>query len=514
MLPVPTQAPRAAPTPRTVLVPLFKDLPKLVLTFLLVMGAAGAVAWLMAPSYVAEALLYVKYGREYTYRTETGEAQIIPQSSDPKQAVKSEIRILGAPILAGEVVARLGVQTLYPELLARPSEKVPPADAAQRRFSSNLKAETGEDGHVIAVTFQHPEALVAARALGELVNAYMASRRLLFAESRAESLRPEVETARTRLAGAEAALAAYRSGNGIVSFDAQRALLLERTDGLRTQLNDAEREQAGLVERVAQLRAELKATPDTLVLHAESGDNEALDSGRATLLQLRLEERKLLAEYSEASREVREIRKRLDQAERFVSEQAKRPKQLVRRGRNPVYDTLVAQLSTAEADLVAVKGHGTVLERQLAAAGEELGLLDARSVEIARLTRERDLAEASYQLVAQKLDEAKVLDEVAMRDDANVRVVQPARVSAVPRDLRPLVLALGFLVASVTTLLVAFLSDLLRGGFLTPEQLERETGLPVLAAFPVRRMRPWGAGLELHGPGTLRGPGTFAGWSP
>ena len=155
-----------------------------------------------------------------------------------------------------------------------------------------------------------------------------------------------------------------------------------------------------------------------------------------------------------------------------------------------------------------------MLERQLAAAGEELGLLDGRSVEIARLTRERDLAETSYQLVAQKLDEAKVLDEVAMRDDANVRVVQSARVSAVPRDLRPLVLALGFLVASVTTLLVAFLSDLLRGGFLTPEQLERETGLPVLAAFPVRRMRPWGAGLELHGPGTLRGPGTFAGWSP
>jgi hypothetical protein len=51
-------------------------------------------------------------------------------------------------------------------------------------------------------------------------------------------------------------------------------------------------------------------------------------------------------------------------------------------------------------------------------------------------------------------------------------------------------------------------SDLLRGGFLTPEQLERETGLPVLAAFPVRKMRPWGAGLD------LRRQDTFAGWSP
>jgi uncharacterized protein involved in exopolysaccharide biosynthesis len=508
MLPVPAQAPRAAPTPRTVLVPLFKDLPKLVLTFLLVMGAAGAVAWFMPPSYVAEALLYVKYGREYTYRTETGEAEIIPQSSDPKQAVKSEIRILGAPILAGEVVTRLGVEALYPDLLGRPSEKAPPEDAAQRRFLKNLKAETGEDGHVISVTFQHPEAPVAARALGELVDAYMASRRLLFAESRAGALGPEVEAAQARLAKAEAVLASYRSGNGIVSFDGQRTQLLDRTAALRTQLNDAEQDQAGLVERVAQLRSELRKTPDTLVLHAESGDNEALDSARSTLLQLRLEERKLLAEYSEAIREVREIRKRIDQAERFVNDQAKRPKQLVRRGRNPVYDTLTGELATAEADLVAVKGHRVVVEQQLATAGQELRLLDARSVEIARLTRERDLAEASYQLVAQKLDEAKVLDEVAMRDDANVRVVQPARVSAVPRDLRPLVLGLGFLAACVATLLVAFVSDLLRGGFLTPEQLERETGLPVLAAFPVRKMRPWGAGLD------LRRQDTFAGWSP
>jgi len=336
----------------------------------------------------------------------------------------------------------------------------------------------------------------------------MASRRLLFAESRAGALGPEVEVAQARLAKAEAALASYRSGNGIVSFDGQRTQLLDRTAALRTQLNDAEQDQAGLVERVAQLRPELRKTPDTLVLHAESGDNEALDSARSTLLQLRLEERKLLAEYSEASREVREIRKRIDQAERFVNDQAKRPKQLVRRGRNPVYDTLTGELATAEADLVAVKGHRVVVEQQLATAGQELRLLDARSVEIARLTRERDLAEASYQLVAQKLDEAKVLDEVAMRDDANVRVVQPARVSAVPRDLRPLVLGLGFLAACVATLLVAFVSDLLRGGFLTPEQLERETGLPVLAAFPVRKMRPWGAGLD------LRRQDTFAGWSP
>jgi uncharacterized protein involved in exopolysaccharide biosynthesis len=520
MLLLPSRTPQAAPKVQVLLASFFKDLPKLTLVFLLVCGAAGAAAWLMRPGYVAEALLYVKYGREYTYRAATGEAEIAPQTFEPKQVLKAEARILAAPDLVDEVVARLGVATLYPDLLRRASyldllpqtpyldflRRAPaglsPSAAASKRFMRNFDAEAGEDGNVIAVRFQHPDRTVAIRALNELVGLHMTRRRALFAEQRAEALRPEVEAAQARLVAAESTLDAYRNSNGIVAFDTQRAQLLARKDKLQGQLADAERERNALVEQIAQLRTTLQKTPSTLVLEASSGDSGALIRGREALLELRLEERKLLARFTPASHEVREIRARIAQAERFVNEQGRQPVQSVRRGRNPIHDTVAAQVAGIEADLAAAESRRKVLGRQLAAAGDELALLDAKTAEVSRLTRERDLAEQSYRLLAERLSEAKVLDEVSMRDAANLRVAQSALAPAQPQDLRPLILALGMVAAFVAALMTAFFSDLLRRGFLSPEQLAQETGLPVLAAFPVRRRRSWNGrrGLRGHGP--------------
>jgi uncharacterized protein involved in exopolysaccharide biosynthesis len=497
----PPPSPTPPRMPRNVVTPFFKDLPKLVLTFVAVMGAAGFAASLMQPRYYAEALLYVRYGREYAYRSETGGAEMAPQNFEAKEVLKAEARILNAPELAGQVVERIGVGGLYPDLLRSPASpwrdylpagrKLSPEDAAKKRFAENMHAEAGEDGNIVAVTFAHPDPKIATRALDELIAAYMARRRTLFADQRANSLRPEVEAAHARLVAAEEALTSYRAKNGIVSFDGQRAQLLDRKAGAQLQLASAEAERKGLAERLERLRKTLAKTPPTLVLEATSGDSAALDNARQTLLQLKLEERKLLAEYKEKSPLVIEIRERIAQAERFVADMSKKPVQATKQGRNPVYDTLATQVASLEGELAAAESRVTALGQQLAAASDSLQALDAKTAEMTRLTRERDLADESYRLLATKYEETRVLDGVAARDDANVRVAQPALAEAEPKDLRPLVLGLGAVAAFVASLLVALLSDLLRRGFLTPEDLERETGLPVLAALPVRRVRPW-----------------------
>jgi uncharacterized protein involved in exopolysaccharide biosynthesis len=56
---------------RTVLAAIFKDLWKIAAAFLLTVGAAGALAYLMTPKYAANASLYVKFGREYMYRADS-----------------------------------------------------------------------------------------------------------------------------------------------------------------------------------------------------------------------------------------------------------------------------------------------------------------------------------------------------------------------------------------------------------------------------------------------------------
>jgi uncharacterized protein involved in exopolysaccharide biosynthesis len=246
-------------SPRYVLAALFKDKWRLLWTFLLVMAASVLFAYLVTPKFVAEAKLYVKFGREYTYRAQAGDTELVAESFDRGQVIKSEIEILRAQDLADQVIAKVGLGRLYPELLRPPSgvgvtlgrllreglERIglgpaasdtpplPPTDQARAVFMQNLDAHGGSDSNVITVGFAHPGPRMAAEALDALIDAYMSKRRPLFAELRAPTLEPELASAKARLRMAEDELAEFQAATGIVSYDAQRQILLDQQGGCR-----------------------------------------------------------------------------------------------------------------------------------------------------------------------------------------------------------------------------------------------------------------------------------------
>lgn len=486
---------------RSVLAAVFKDWWKIAAAFSLTFGAAAALAYLMAPKYTATASLYVKFGREYTYRADSldRDSEPVAQSFERDQIIKSEVKLLLAPDLADEVVAELGIARLYPAIAAAPPVEggLSAKDAARTEFLHNLDAEADRDSSVVDVTFRNPDAQVAAEALNALVAAYLAKRRPLFTEARAHTLEPETAEAKRRLDEAEDALARFRLDRNILAFGTQRDLLLQQGSALDRDMQAVANELAASGERVARLRASLGETPRTVVLQSETQNNLALVDARKTLVDLRVRESELAAEYLDEARPLRDVRRSISQVQRLIGELESRPESSVRTGQNPVHETLAAQFATAEAEAGAVAArHGSVAG-QLAEARARLDALAAEERELDELTRRQALAASNYANLARKLDEMRVLDKLASADSANVRVYQPARVPPLADDPRLLVLAVGFVAAALAGLLVAFVSDLLRSGFITPEQLERSTGLPVLASVPLRHRhqlpvaRPW-----------------------
>ncbi len=451
--------PRAGVTARSLLVPLFKAKWKLLLVFALVLGGAVGIAHMMTPDYTAEAKLYVKFGREYTYRAQAGEAEVVAQTNDRGQIIKSEVEILLAKDLADTVIAKLGVAGLYPRLAQRPPAGLTPMEAARQAFLDNLKAKGGEDSNVVTVTFQHPDAKVAAAALGALIDAYMQKRRPLFTDLRAAMLGPQVAEARRAAESAESRLSAFRSANGISSFDAQRGILLQQQGALERDLQGAQDDLASAVQRVQRLRDALAVVEPSIVLYTDTYSRGPVD---------RAKERPGVQDST------------------------------VRQGRNPVYETLTTQLTTAESERDAASARTQTIGAQLAQVADKLRALQANEQVLGELSRDQSLAESAYRMLSQKLQEARVLDEATLRDATNVRIVQPPVVSARPKDLRPLVVLLGLLAALCATLATAFVCDILQEGFVTPEQLEKATGLPVLAAVPRhRRGRGTQCGAEL-----------------
>lgn len=449
---------------------------------------------MVTPSFVAEAKLYVKFGREYTYRAQAGNAELVAESFDRGQVIKSEIEILQAQDLADVVIERLGVGHLYPgllqptstlagtmhdlldNLLARigmagpstPGLTIPAqqrvAETARELFLSSLAVHGGAESNVITVSFAHPDRQVAAEALNALIDAYLAKRRPLFAEFRAPGLEPEMAAAYGRVEAIEGQLAAFRAATGIISFDSQRQILLEQQGALDRDLQGVESDRAAAERRASRLQAAAQALPAMSIIFTDS------QSSASASLQAAASTPSVPAVSGSAGRRVLP------------------PDDLrtVRHGPNPVFEALSAQLIAAESDRDAASARSITIVRQLADLGARLGALATHERDLTVLNCERDLATAAYQTLTEKLQEARVADEAALREAANVRVMQAPHVPASPQTARFLIVLLGLFAAACATMAVAFACDLLRHGFITPEQLELAVGLPVVAAVPFR----------------------------
>ena len=130
------------------------------------------------------------------------------------------------------------------------------------------------------MTFQHPDAKVAAAALGALIDAYMQKRRPLFTDLRAAMLGPQVAEARRAAESAESRLSAFRSANGISSFDAQRGILLQQQGALERDLQGAQDDLASAVQRVQRLRDALAVAEPSIVLYTDTYSRGPVDRPR------------------------------------------------------------------------------------------------------------------------------------------------------------------------------------------------------------------------------------------
>ena len=108
------------------------------------------------------------------------------------------------------------------------------------------------------------------------------------------------------------------------------------------------------------------------------------------------------------------------------------------------------------------------------------------------LKREADTNDKNYRTYVDKLEEARISDDMNRQKMANVSVIQPAAVPAKPvKPKKVLNIILGVILGACAGLGYAFFSEYTSQGFSTPEQVERRLGLPVLATVPLKGKQGW-----------------------
>lgn len=484
------------PSRRAVLNAAFKDARRILFVFVLVLAAAVAAAALKTPLFTAHSTLLVLLSPEYANRPDAGSEAVATMTLERDAILNSEISILTSPSLAKNIIRQIGVTRLYPKIAKGPgvlhrlvslvlgrTGAVDPVDVAADQFNRDVSATPDKSGSTIDIAFRHQDRAMAAEVVNDLVAAYQRKRQDIYADVQSNLVAGKADQARQDLDVKSAALTAYQRETGVSDFATQLDILLRQQGDLQRQIQQTEADIADAGERLKVAQTQLIKTPAEVVQYADNDTDHRIQDARDSLNTLKQREYDLSQIYTDKSDKVITVRKQIAAMQDEIAKlQQNGQPSAVRKGRNDVYSTIELDQVKAESSIAAAQQQGKELSTQLAAVSTSIQQLYDKKAKLDDLTRQKTLAEDAYAAAMKTLSERQMVEDVDSKRATNVRVIEAAEPPLKPAPIRLVILAGGLILSVVAALLTAFLSDFLRRSYISPEQLERNLGIPVLVS--------------------------------
>jgi uncharacterized protein involved in exopolysaccharide biosynthesis len=380
----------------------------------------------------------VKFGREYIYRPEVGDTKstVSFQSFNQEEAIRSEIQILTSNDLIEKVINTLGVHNLYPDMIKNPTRKMKPLEAAILKFEKKISVENIRKSNVIEVSFQHKDPGIAARAVNQLVESYKEKHIQVLSNSKSSFIEKQLTTYQQKLKESENNLEAFKQKHNIFSLDEQRSLLLKQRLDMDTSLKTVQNRTHELKQILSSPDGEIPMAFKNAPFYTETERYKVIDNAKSKLLTLQLREQELLGKFRQDSRTVTNIRKEIHLVKEFLKEQ---------------------ETKLAEAELGSLEAKAAATKQQLKLLDRELMTLDQRAKELRVLKREVTTNEKNYKIYLNKLEEARISEDMDRHKIANISVIQKAFIPAKP--IRPRVvlnIVLGVILGALSGLGFAF----------------------------------------------------------
>ena len=406
-----------------------------VLAVFVLTTAAVVVATHFTPVlYTADTSLIVRFGREFTYRSEVAGSDS-SKTFTLEEIVNSEVEILSSRDLAHQVVDEFGIEALYPEILEEPIDDEAAAARAAVKFQDHLNVVAVVESSVIRLSFAHTDPGLAARALNFYVERFKEKHLEVFGHSQAEFLQTQLEQYSARLAEAETDLHEFKTEHEIYDIDTQESAILgERAEFERLireakfRVSDLENkleagaegipsgalthpsysdqrrslmarrnELGSLVQearfRVTELRSFAGANETTsgrssrgpvAGFDGRSSLARTVDEARLRLLDLELKERDLLRTHRRESREVQAVEEEIRLVTKFIADRERTMTE--------------SATNTQQAELRAAEQRLESLEEEWSGVDERLTSLDDAELSAYRLGLRTELSAAQNQL--------------------------------------------------------------------------------------------------------------------
>lgn len=286
-------------------------------------------------------------------------------------------------------------------------------------------------------------------------------------------------------------LRVFKEEHGASLGEGDAAELRQILSNLEAERVATETQQLELQAKIDYLGREIEIYPQTIESESRVvAESESVKFLKSRLLELEFQRSELLSRFTPTSTLVRDIDRQIQEAERLLAAKEGETLEETTRAVNPSYQALEVDKLQTEAALIAARARLQALNSQIETYKVKVGRLEGLSSELERLQSEVDNAWEAHQAYLKQMETARLESALDQSGIVNVSIVEPAEVPLSPLPSGNLLrIALGAALGLLLGAAIAFARDWLDPTLKSSTQIQRATGLRVVAEIPQERPR-------------------------
>lgn len=459
-----------------------------VLAFLAVVVATGAITFTMPPVYQAGTKLLLEQ-RDKTLSAlgsqmaEFAELSSLSRTGSP---LDTQAELLKSVPVVMNVIKRVNLRNLVTgELMT------------SEQFLGSAKVTQIKGTDILQISFQHTDPIVATQVSDVWAQVFVEQNRQanrMEASSAAKFIKSQLEKTKEDLAAAERDLRDYKTQHGAVDLNEEARASVQGMATLEAELRQATAAQNEAASRVSALRNQLGMSAHQAMIATAVSQDTTIQNLRKQLLELETSPVLSNASLTPDHPEVKALQSRISVIRRTLAQEAA---QVVgrqygggdgaRSNLDPIRQGLTKELVGAEIDALGFQTRVDSLSRVVGTFNGRLATLPNKELNLTRLMRNASVTAELYKMLLQKHEEARIQEAMNV---GNVRIVEEATLPE--RPVKPKKLQ-NMLVAIVVGLMagigVAMFLEYLDDSIQTTDDAEDAVQLTTLGIIPWVRSR-------------------------
>lgn len=443
-----------------------------------VLAISSIAALLQEPVYKAEGkLLLKKPSQTYTLNPEKYEPRLEPLSRE-SNPVSTESEIISSIPLAQKTITALNLQ----------HQQAPLAPTA---LISKLRLKNIAATDVLQVAYENRDPQQAAAVVNKLMSIYVDYN---IQSNRAEASAAEdfivkqLPKTESTVKQAEANLRRFKERHQIINLEQEAISAVEFLKELQDQITSTEALLVQAQSRAAKLQKEIALTAQDAVQIDSLQESPGIQTALAELQQVESDLTVLQTRFEDTYPEIQKLQQKRDALKRLlrgrITQMLDAPKQIsnqnLEAGR--LKQKLTEELVNAEVERLSLSNRLNFLTQTRTAYRQRATILPQLEEQQRELERQVKAAQATYELMLQKLQELRVEQN---RNIGNASIIETALVPETPLlGKRVMTIGLGGIAAVMLALATIILLELSDASIKTLREIKQVFGYTLIGSIP------------------------------